>query len=173
VVKPQRLGHLIIGVRNVERAKAFYHGVLGLDVTVDLKEPRMMLFASNLRDHHEIGCLELGENAEPIRPGQLGLNHVAFRMATEQDLIEAYKRLRAANVPVECTVDHGLTHSIYLTDPDGYTVEIYCDQPCSIADVAKNPELIMGMDKLEFAPDAPALPDMMRKFGVELTKVST
>jgi catechol 2,3-dioxygenase len=173
VVKPQRLGHLIIGVRSVERAKAFYHGVLGLDVTIELKEPRMVLFASNLRDHHEIGCLELGENAEPIRPGQIGLNHVAFRMATEQELIEAYKRLRAANVPVECTVDHGLTHSIYLTDPDSYTVEIYCDQPCSIADVAKKPELVMGMDKLEFAPDAPALPDMMRKFGVELTKVST
>jgi len=173
MVKPQRIGHLIIGVRNIERSKAFYHGILGLDVTVELQEPRMMLFASDSRDHHEIGCLELGENAEPQKPGQIGLNHIAFRMAGEKELIAAYKQLRAANVPVACTVDHGLTHSIYLNDPDGYTIEIYTDQPVSLTAIKDDPSLVMGMDKLEFAPESPALIDMMRKFGVEITKVAT
>jgi len=173
VVKPQRIGHLIIGVRNLERSKAFYHGILGLDITVDLKEPPMALFASGSRDHHEIGCLEMGEDAEPPRPGQLGLNHVAFRMAGEKELIAAYNALRAANVPVACTVDHGLTHSIYLKDPDGYTIEIYTDQPVSIADIKDDPSLVMGMDKLAFAPDAPSLVEMMRGFGFDMSKVAT
>ena len=172
MVKPQRIGHLIIGVRNLERAKAFYHGVLGLDITLELKEPPMVLFASASRDHHEIGCLELGENAEAPRPGQIGIHHIAFRMASEQELIEAYRRLRASKVPVECTVDHGLTHSVYLTDPDGYTIEFYADRPVSIADAQHNPAIIMGTDKLEFAPESPDLIEMMRKHGTDMSKVS-
>ncbi len=172
MIKPQRIGHLIIGVRNLERAKAFYHGVLGLDITLELKEPPMVLFASSSRDHHEIGCLELGENAEAPRPGQIGVHHIAFRMANEQDLIEAYQRLRAAKVPVECTVDHGLTHSVYLTDPDGYTIEFYADRPISIAAVQADPQLVMGTEKLEFARESPNLIEMMHKHGTDISKVS-
>ncbi|HTW86662.1 MAG TPA: VOC family protein [Candidatus Binataceae bacterium] len=173
MVKPQRLGHLVINVRNLERTKKFYRDVLGLDQTLELKQPPMALFTSGSHDHHEIGCLEIGMDAEGPRPNQIGVQHIAFRMESEQKLIEAYQRLKADNVPIECTVDHGLTHSIYMTDPDGYTIEIYVDQPGMNVESLKDPKLVSGMEKLDFAQDSPSLVEAMRKHGVDLSEVST
>lgn len=173
MVKPQRLGHLVIGVRNLERSKKFYRDILGLDQTCELKQPPLALFASNSRDHHEIGCMEIGMDAESPRPNQIGLQHIAFRMESEQKLIDAYKRLRADNVPIECTVDHGVVHSIYMNDPDGYTIEIYADQPGMTVESLKDPELVTGMEKLDFAPDSPSLIESLRKHGIDLSTVSS
>jgi catechol 2,3-dioxygenase len=173
MVKPQRLGHLVIGVRNLERSKKFYRDILGLDLTGELVHPPLALFASNSRDHHEIGCLEMGMDAEGPRPNQIGVQHIAFRLEREEQLVEAYRRLKAENVPIECTVDHILTHSIYMNDPDGYMIEIYVDQPGMTVESVKDPKLVTGMEKLAFAQDSPSLVESMRKYGVDLSEVST
>ena len=38
-------------------------------------------------------------------------------------------RLLEAGVPLEGASDHGVSEAIYLRDPDGNGVELYCDRP--------------------------------------------
>jgi catechol-2,3-dioxygenase len=37
------------------------------------------------------------------------------------------KRLLDAGVPVAGATDHGMTHSLYIADPDGNEIELYID----------------------------------------------
>ncbi len=44
-------------------------------------------------------------------------------------MADALRRLIAAGVPLEGASDHGVSESLYLRDPDGNGVEVYCDRP--------------------------------------------
>ena len=58
---------------------------------------------------------------------ELGLNHLAFEMENDLELVEGCHRAQQMGVEINATRDHGATHSIYLHDPDGNRVEIYSD----------------------------------------------
>ena len=44
-------------------------------------------------------------------------------------LADAFRRLIAAEIDIEGAADHGVSESLYLRDPDGNGVELYCDRP--------------------------------------------
>ena len=46
---------------------------------------------------------------------------------TEEELKEAIETLSANNVPISGMSDHGVTHSLYIEDPDGNEIELYID----------------------------------------------
>jgi catechol-2,3-dioxygenase len=46
---------------------------------------------------------------------------------TDDELRDARDRLEAAAVPLLGASDHGVTHSLYLADPDGNEIELYID----------------------------------------------
>ncbi len=156
MIKPERIGHVVIKVRDIERTKKFYTEVLGLQQMMELPQLKMAFFASNGRDHHEIGCVEVGADAAGNQPKQIGLVHIAFRLRDEDHLRAAYKEFKEREVPISFTVDHGITKSIYFRDPDGNQLEVYCDNPPEyIAKMKENK--YSGMDKLEFTPDERSL----------------
>ncbi len=157
MIKTERIGHVVLKVSNLARSRQFYNEVLGLDLMYEI--PGMAFLASNRRDHHEIGLMEVGEGAEPPKNRQVGLSHVAFRLGDEAALIEAYRELKERDVPISFTVHHGITKSVYFSDPDGNQLEVYCDVPRE--ERPKNE--YMGMDRLDFAPDDPSLSDVIRK----------
>jgi catechol 2,3-dioxygenase len=159
MIKPERIGHVVLKVRDLAKSRHFYKEVLGLDLMFEM--PGMAFLASHRRDHHEIGLMEVGAGAEPPKNLQVGLSHVAFRLVDEAALIEAYRELKERDVPISFTVHHGITMSVYFTDPDGNQLEVYCD-------VARDerPQIAneyMGMERLDFAPDDPGLVDVIRK----------
>ena len=78
---------------------------------------RKLRLANNRRDHHEIALFEVGSEAEGLRPRQIGLSHIAFRLRNEEELRAAYKEFKEKHVPISFTVDHGITKSIYFRDP--------------------------------------------------------
>jgi len=43
-------------------------------------------------------------------------------------LAAALRRVLAAKIPLQGAADHGVSESIYLSDPDGNGVELYCDK---------------------------------------------
>ena len=60
--------------------------------------------------------------------GDLGLAHIAMRLSGgDTELRSAYEKLKAAGVEIRSTTDHGMTHSVYFSDPDGNTLEVYTD----------------------------------------------
>ena len=79
---------------------------------------------------HDIALFAVGEDAPLQQKGQVGLNHVAWRMESLKALEEMYHRLKAQGVPFTVS-DHTISLGIYFDDPDGNGLEVYYEQPHS------------------------------------------
>jgi catechol 2,3-dioxygenase len=163
MIKAERIGHVVLKVRNLERSRTFYTEVLGMDVMKEVPALPAVFLANNRRDHHEIALIEVGPTAEDLRHNQIGLSHVAFRLRDEKELRAAYAELKEKDVPISFTVEHGVTKSVYFRDPDGHELEVYCDNPPE--ELAKFTDPYMGMAKLTFAPDDPGLVDVIGRLA--------
>ena len=122
--RPRRLGHANLYVTELERSMTFYRQVAGLEESY--RRPAIKAgFLGNGNTHHDIGMVEV---TSPLsRSAEAGLNHLAFELENEVDLVDGYQRAKANGVRFPRTVDHDITRSIYGLDPDGNTVEIYAD----------------------------------------------
>lgn len=128
-IHPQiRMGHVHLRVADLDRALAFYHGVLGFEVTQRLGNSAAFLSAGGY--HHHIG-LNTWESlgGSPPPPGTTGLYHLAILYPTRPTLADALHRLIAANIPLDGASDHGVSEALYLHDPDNNGVELYWDRP--------------------------------------------
>jgi catechol 2,3-dioxygenase len=124
-MKIQSLGHVVIKVRNQQRAEAFYNGLLGLPIAARLAPLSMTFFT--LGNHHDFAVTAVGDDAPDAPANAPGLFHVAFKIGTRiEELREAKAWLEAAGVQVSA-FDHEVTKSLYFADPDGNTVELYID----------------------------------------------
>lgn len=122
------IGHVHLKVGDLERALAFYCGVLGFDLTMRYGAGAAFVSAGGY--HHHIG-LNTWESLGglPPGPGTTGLYHVAIRYPTRASLGDALRRLIDANVPLEGASDHGVSEALYLRDPDRNGLELYWDRP--------------------------------------------
>ena len=122
------IGHVHLKVADLERALAFYCGVLGFALTQRMG--RQAAFVSAGGYHHHIG-LNTWESAGglPPPPRATGLYHLAILYPTRAALADALRRLEAAQIPLEGAADHGVSEALYLRDPDGNGVELYRDRP--------------------------------------------
>src|SRR5207244_7270504 len=84
---------------------------------------------SSGRTHHELLLIEVGEDAAPIpRTRRVGLYHFGLKIGeTDDELRDARDQLVAAGARLAGTADHGVTHSLYIEDPDGNEIELYID----------------------------------------------
>ncbi len=122
----QRVGHAVLKVCDMEASKQFYVGVLGMKISSE--SPHATFFRFN-EYHHDIGVFKVSENAQPAQADQVGLFHIALVVDSQESLVEIYRDLKAKGVKVEAALDHGMTRSIYVYDPDGNAIEIYCEVP--------------------------------------------
>jgi catechol 2,3-dioxygenase len=123
----KELGHIVLYVRDLERSRRFYGEVLGWREVIRMGTSAA-LFSSG-RTHHELLLLEVGEGAAPVSEGRrVGLYHFGLKIGeTDEELSEAIRVLREENVSIIGTADHTVTHSVYITDPDGNEIELYID----------------------------------------------
>jgi catechol 2,3-dioxygenase len=122
------IGHVHLKVADIERALAFYAGLLGFELQQRMGEEAAFVSAGGY--HHHIGLntwQSRGGTAPP--PGHTGLFHVAIRYPDRPALADALRRLVEAGHPLDGASDHGVSEAIYLTDPDGNGVELYRDRP--------------------------------------------
>ena len=52
---------------------------------------------------------------------------MAWQLGSFEELRDAYRELKTMGVPIEGTIEHNVTRSVYFRDPDGNRVELYCD----------------------------------------------
>ena len=122
------IGHVHLRVSDLERAVAFYSGVLGFEVTQRMGRSAAFLSAGGY--HHHIGLNTWdSDHGGPPAPGTTGLYHFAIRYPDRASLGDALRRLREARVPLDGASDHGASEALYLRDPDGNGVELYWDRP--------------------------------------------
>ena len=117
------LEHIALRVRNMEVAQAFYVGLLGCTIyRVNSEVPLVqMRFGDHLID------LLPGEGAHS-ESGRAGIHHFCLSVrCADMEALSAELTRRGAAVDGEVRRQHGaygISESLYLTDPDGYSVEL-------------------------------------------------
>lgn len=137
-----RVGHVHLKVADLDRALAFYHGVLGFEVTQRMGSQAAFLSAGGYHHHIGLNTWESGGGGPPPR-GTTGLYHVAILYPDRAALADALRRLVEAGVPLDGAADHGVSEALYLRDPDGNGVELYRDRP--EAEWPRTPEGTLAM----------------------------
>lgn len=122
-----KIGHVHLKVADLDRAIAFYHNVLGFEITQRYGTQAAFLSAGGY--HHHIG-LNTWESldAAPPPPRSTGLYHLAILYPSRHELARALRRVLEAGITLDGASDHGVSEAIYLRDPDGNGVELYHDR---------------------------------------------
>lgn len=151
MIHPQtRIGHIHLKVADLDRALAFYEGVLGFSVTQKLGKSAAFLSAGGYHHHIGLNTWE-SKGGTPPPEGTTGLYHTAILYPDRAALATALRRLMEAGYPLEGAADHGVSEAIYLRDPDGNGVELYCDRPESAWPRDAEGNLKMVTDPLDLA----------------------
>lgn len=123
-----RIGHVHLKVADLDRALAFYCGVLGFELKQRYGSEAAFVAAGGY--HHHLGLNTWhSRGGSPPASGTTGLFHVAILYPTRAALAIALKRLIEADIPLDGASDHGVSEALYLRDPDGNGIELYRDRP--------------------------------------------
>ena len=130
-MRVHELGHVVLYVRDLARSIRFYRDVLGFSSVVpdDVELPFPAMAFSSGRTHHELLLIEVGPTAAALPPGRrVGLYHLGLKIGdTDDELRDALQTLHAHQIVINGASDHGMTHSLYIEDPDGHEIELYID----------------------------------------------
>jgi catechol-2,3-dioxygenase len=124
MVPVRRLNHAVLFVSDLDRAVAFYEEAFGF--TVVAREPRAgaaFLRAAGSDNHHDLGLFAVGTGAPRPPRGSVGLYHLAWQVATVDDLAAARATLAGLGA-LSGESSHGATKSLYGADPDGNEFEV-------------------------------------------------
>ncbi len=119
------LHHINLKTTRLAEMIDWYGKVTGM--TVSHQAP-VGAWLSNDAANHRIALLAfpwLSDDAS--KEGHTGLHHTAFEYPTFQELFDNYARLRDIGIVPALCLDHGLTTSMYYSDPDANYVELQVD----------------------------------------------
>jgi catechol 2,3-dioxygenase len=123
-----RIGHVHLKVADLDRAIAFYCGVLGFELMQ--RYGTQAAFVSAGGYHHHIGLNTWeSQGGPPPPPGTTGLYHLAILYPTRAALADALRRVFQAGFRLDGASDHGVSEALYLRDPDQNGLELYWDRP--------------------------------------------
>ena len=138
MVQLKRVGHVVLNVKSVKESTEFYPEVLGFQIA---KQSDTATFLTCGKIHHDLALFKSKQNFK-IKDG-LGLNHMALQVEDFDMLTEYHHVLEANNIEIDRTTDHGMTSSIYLKDPDGNGIELFCnnqEDPAEGLEIMSSPE---------------------------------
>jgi catechol-2,3-dioxygenase len=131
---PTQLGHIALRVRDVDRAVAFYSDVLGLKVKQRMGQ---MAFLGIRPDaSHEIALFPLPADAPGPEAGRVGMYHMAWEMASFEELAALNDRLKAKGANIVGYSDRQC--NVMFTDPDGNELEAIWEPPAEEWERLKN-----------------------------------
>ena len=143
-----RIGHVHLKVADLDRALAFYCGVLGFELMQRYGSQAAFISAGGYHHHIGLNTWE-SQGGSPPPPGTTGLYHVAILYPTRAALADALRRLAEAGVPLDGASDHGVSEALYLRDPDQNGVELYWDRPAAEWPKAPDGKLKMHTQRLD------------------------
>ena len=142
-MRPSGINHLVLNVRDMAESHAFWTEILGFQQVGELK-PRpefpgvKMRFYSGERggvvNHHDVALVENRDLPEPPKDWGLfgmpsAINHIAVTMPDRETWLKQLEFMQARGVRFNMRIEHGMTHSLYINDPNGYGIEVLYDLP--------------------------------------------
>jgi catechol 2,3-dioxygenase-like lactoylglutathione lyase family enzyme len=121
-----KIGHVALYVADLKRSTQWYTDVLGFEVSDAYDDGLMPGGAAFLRcnpDHHGIALFKASEK----NPSGAGLHHMAFEVASLDDVVKARTHLRKHGVEIDFDGRRraGVQLAVEFRDPDGHRLEIY------------------------------------------------
>lgn len=151
------IGHVHLRVADLDRAVAFYEGVLGFRMQTRLGRNAAFVGAAfpgpngtEVFYHHHIGLNTWqSRGGAPPPAGHTGLYHAAILYPNRAALAGATRRVLDAGIELTGAADHGVSEAIYLDDPDGNGLELYRDRPWSEWPRDQDGQLFMDLRPLD------------------------
>ena len=143
-VTPVGLNHLVLNVRNIEESHRFWTELLGFKQVGELKPgptrpnpPRMRFYSGDhggSLNHHDVALVENPNLPPPPANWSLfdmptAINHIAITLPSREAWLRQLAFLQQRGVKFDRRVDHGMTHSLYIHDPNGYGIELLYELP--------------------------------------------
>lgn len=121
-----KLGHVVLNVRNLQRSAEFYTQLLGFEISDVYPETMMpggMVFMRCNTDHHGVALV----GSLPDSSANIELNHLAFEVATLDEVLRARNHLRQHGVQIDFEGRRraGCQIAVEFRDPDNHRLEIY------------------------------------------------
>jgi len=130
------LHHSAYRCRDSEETRKFYEDFLGLKLvgTLDIKETKSARKSSVLHTFYQMddgSCLAFFE--APDMPFEFKAQHdFDLHIALEVDeptLLSMFAKGKERGIETRGIADHGMVHSIYFRDPNGYVIELTAKMP--------------------------------------------
>jgi catechol 2,3-dioxygenase-like lactoylglutathione lyase family enzyme len=156
--KPNDLHHLAIATGDIKTQIAFFSDVLGMELValywmhgaentihafLKLHDTASVAFVQTPDNHGirpEIGVTHPGNPAGSCAPGTL--QHVAFNVDSEADLLAMRDRIRSRGIQVLGPLDHGMCKSIYFAGPENLALELSTSTEAIDAERWIDPEVV-------------------------------
>jgi catechol 2,3-dioxygenase-like lactoylglutathione lyase family enzyme len=133
MVQYQGIHHLAMATNDMEKTVRFYRDILGMPLvatTGNRPGAPYRHYFFQLGPQQTIAFFEwpgmLEEFHKPAglpARGRVQFDHVAFGVASVEELETLQQELRAKGVDVTAIIDHTICKSIYFTDPNGIALE--------------------------------------------------
>ncbi|MCC6416978.1 MAG: VOC family protein [Gemmataceae bacterium] len=138
--RPVGVSHLVLNVRDLEASHRFWTEVMGFEQCGELKTSpgmKMRFYRGGTEGHHhDLALAEVRRREEQpevaawsMAPRRAGLNHVAIAYPDREAWLGQVAHLRACGVTFHLRGEHGMSHSVYVSDPDGHGIEVLYDLP--------------------------------------------
>jgi|TARA_R110002020_G_scaffold83397_2_gene207507 catechol 2,3-dioxygenase-like lactoylglutathione lyase family enzyme len=158
--------HVAYRCKDAKETVEFYHDVLGMDFQLAIAEdhvpstgaydPYMHIFL-DAGNGNVLAFFELPEQPDMDRDHNTPqwVQHIAFKVATMDDLLNAKTRAEAHGLDVIGPTNHGIFRSIYFFDPNGHRLELACNTgtPEQMAELKRvAPEMLEEWSRTKKAP---------------------
>ena len=140
---PTGVNHIVLNVEDIDVSHRFYTEVLGYEQVGTLRGPvaetmkMTMRFYSIHGKHHDVALVEKPEldargGDWAVSGSSERLNHFAIGYPDRESFLNQLRHLQACGVAFHMRGNHGVTHSAYITDPDGNGIEVLYELPREI-----------------------------------------
>ena len=142
--RPAGVNHLVLNVADIERSHHFWTELMGFELVTNVRlGTEMRFYRSGPGHHHDVAIMQIKSPPEPTaeeaaprrwRPSarNVGINHIAIAYPDRESFLQQIAHLQANDVPFAMRGNHGMTHSAYITDPDGNGIEVLYELPADV-----------------------------------------
>jgi catechol 2,3-dioxygenase len=142
-VTPVGINHLVLNVRDIEESHAFWTEIMGFKQVGELhprtdrpNPPKMRFYSGDHRgkmQHHDLALMEMPNLPPPsawsMSGSAVAINHVAIALPSREAWLKQIAFLQSKGVTFHRRINHGMTHSVYISDPNGYGIEVLYELP--------------------------------------------
>lgn len=137
---PAGVSHLVLNVRDIEASHRFWTEIMGFEQAAAMRPESGLTMrfyrGGSAGHHHDVALAQVRNPAEAGEAGKWsmagsgpGLNHVAIAYPDRDSWLQQVAHLQANGVTFLMRGEHGMSHSVYIADPDGHGIEVLYDLP--------------------------------------------